>query len=187
MHALVYWLLNTSTLPPEIDTAVCKDNKAFITRLNRKSQRTASATRENDRNVHQQWEVYRYPGAGFVLLCAFNGWLNNSGDSIRIKRLNDASMETRIADMIACASCASACSLLPSWEFSATGIWFTPALKTRRSGLLNYKLIRRESYLTFYEQGFESIRSYLYNITDVQSFIFCIISNRIKEVMMHSD
>ncbi len=31
MHALVYWLLNTSTLPPEIDTAVCKDNKAFIT------------------------------------------------------------------------------------------------------------------------------------------------------------
>ena len=47
-------------------------------------------TPENDRNIYQQWEVYRDLGAGFILLCAFNSWLNNSGDSIRIKRLNDA-------------------------------------------------------------------------------------------------
>ncbi|MNW70068.1 hypothetical protein D3C74_492500 [compost metagenome] len=53
MHPLGGRLLHTTTLMPEIDTAVSKHNETLITRLNRKRQRDTATARENDRNVQQ--------------------------------------------------------------------------------------------------------------------------------------
>ena len=90
MHALVYWLLNTSALPPEINTAVRKDNQAFITSLNRKSQRAASTARKDDGNIHQQRVILCAFVAVVVTLDVADRRLHYGCHCVRIERLDDA-------------------------------------------------------------------------------------------------
>ncbi|MNP14711.1 hypothetical protein D3C76_1070450 [compost metagenome] len=57
MLAGIYCLLRTTTLPPEIDTAVREDKQTFVTSFHGKRQCAAATAREDYRNVYQRLKL----------------------------------------------------------------------------------------------------------------------------------